>query len=196
MPQTLFALLGMILASLLAFSQQRNAVSNYSSMVGNEAELAASGAMMHVLELIGSRSFDERTTPDGIRAAGSLPSSANEFSHRDHFGGQPEDGCDLQEPFQTPSCDDVDDLHGYQDIVYVPFSSGLTLEFDVSISVSYAVEADMTAESPDRTRHKYVVVTAESDLLSNGRIQVERIISYDPNKAEADYEYQYGALDA
>ena len=70
MPQTLLALLAMILASVLSFNQQRGALSNYDHMIGNEIEMAASGALMTVLEFVGARSFDERTTPEGIASDG------------------------------------------------------------------------------------------------------------------------------
>jgi hypothetical protein len=195
MPQTMLALLAMILASLLAFSQQRNAVSNYDDMVGNEAEMAATGAMMHVLELIGSRSFDERTTPEGINTAGSLPLSANDFSQDGTFGGFDTGECNLQEPFRTPECDDIDDLDGYVGTASALFSSGLTMDFDVEIAVSYVQDGDISAPTTSRTRHKHVIVRASNRLLPHGTIQVERVFSYDPQKAEIDYENVHGALD-
>ena len=198
MPQTLLALLAMILASLLSFSQQRGALSNYEHMIGNEIEMAASGALMTVLEFVGARSFDERTTPAGIASAGAiLPVDESDLSLAASFGSgdRGASGCDLMEPFRTPDCDDIDDVDGLQEqTISVTLSTGLTLDFEIAIEVDYVTGEDMNAASASPTWNKRVIVTANSDLLPHGAISMERVFAYDPIEAESDYEDVYGPL--
>lgn len=197
MPQTLLALLAMILTSVLAFSQQQNVRNNYTHMVGNEIEMAASGAVMTVLEFIGSRSFDERTTPSAIEAAQTLPLDSTHLSAANRFGSYDRGtgGCDLMEPFRTPDCDDIDDLDGITgQTISVTLSTGLTLDFEVDVEVDYVAVADMDAPITTPTWFKRVIVSAANDLLPFGQIQMERIFAYDPIKAEADHDDDYGPL--
>ncbi len=192
MPQTLLALLAMIVTTLLAFSQQRNAIANYEHMVENEIEMAASGALMHVLELIGSRSFDERTTPEGLHAAGTLPASPTAFEIPALFGGHAPDKCNLEKPFLTPACDDIDDVHGADVVVPIRLANGNQIDFDVQVEVSYVSDVELSTVSLVPTYHKMAVVTATSDLLPHRTIELRRVFSYDPVKAEVDYEDTYG----
>ena len=199
MPQTLLALLAMILTSLLAFGQQRNVQSNYQHMIGNEIEMAASGAVMTVLEFIGSRSFDERTTPEGIHQAQTLPPDAAALSASNRFGSYDRGagGCDLMQPFVTPDCDDVDDLEGLTgQTISVTLSTGMTLDFEVGIEVDYVAVGDMETPVAGPTWFKRVIVTAESEMLPYGEIRMQRVFAYDPIKAEVDYENLYGPLGA
>ncbi len=199
MPQTLLALLAMILTSLLAFNQQQSVRNNYTHMVGNEIEMAASGALMTVLEFIGSRSFDERTTPAAIEAAQTLPADSTHFSAAHRFGSYDRgaSGCDLMAPYRTPDCDDIDDVDGLTgQTISVTLSTGLTLDFAVSVEVDYVGLDDMDRPITTPTFYKRVVVTAANDLLPYGRLEMVRIFAYDPLKAEADYEDVYGPLGA
>lgn len=189
----------MILTSLLAFNQQRGTMSNYSHMVGNEIEMAASGAAMTVLELIGSRSFDERTTPEGIHATETLPVDASSLSPFGQFGTHDRGnaGCNLMEPFQTPDCDDIDDVDGIQDqTISVTLSSGETIDFIISIEVDYVALDNMDVGTGTRSWNKRVAVRAVNQFLPYGEIVMERVFAYDPLKAEADYEDLYGPLGA
>ncbi len=198
MAQTLLGLLALVLASLVSFNQQRNSSSNYELMVQNEIEMAASGTIMRIMELIGSRSFDERSTPAGIDARNYLPEFDDDFVDVEQFGGvdRGASGCDLIEPFRTPDCDDVDDLNGLRSqLVNAELSTGRHLAFDVDVDVQYVKggEADEISEFP--TLHKLVEVRVESDYLPNGAISIQRVISYDPIKADLEYEEVYGPLE-
>ena len=198
MPQTLLALLAMILATLVSFNQQRNAVMTYEAMLDNEIEMAATGVFMHVMELIGGRSFDERTTPEGIHAAGTLPlDPAADFSAAGRFGSydRGSSGCDLEKAYVTPDCDDIDDLDGIRNaIVSARFDMNRSLDFEIDIDVDYVTDAAFQVASSVPTRHKRVVVWARNPFLPYGEIVLERVYSYDPIKAEMDYEAVYGPL--
>lgn len=199
MPQTLLALLALILASLISYNQQRNSASSYRTMVQHEVEMAASGTLTHALELIGSRSFDEHSTPEGIHASQQVPDGEEDFTQSSGFGGvgRGNDGCDLMGPYNTPECDDIDDVHGLQNQeVVTQISDGRSLTMNVDLDVKYVVSDQNHTESTDPTLHKLVRMSAESEYLPYGRITVERVFSYDPIKAEAEYEQVYGPIGA
>ncbi|HYE96008.1 MAG TPA: hypothetical protein VD962_07330 [Rubricoccaceae bacterium] len=199
MPQTLLAILGLGLTSLVAFNQQRASTQSYEAMIKNEFELAATGALMHVMEFIGARSFDERATPGGVRSANALPVGANDFVAISGFGAQDRGslGCDLLAPRNTPDCDDIDDTHGinWQPIT-ARLSDGRTLPFEVSVRVDYVTDDSLRVPSTTPTTHKRVVLTARTPYLPQYPqiAQVERVFSYDPNYTESSYESVYGPI--
>lgn len=197
MPQTLLALFALGLAALIGFNQQRVTSRSYQTMIENEVELASSGTLMHVMEMIAARSFDEQSTPSRIYERQQVPEDSTHFSMGSQFGvtDRGSQGCDLMRPGQTPACDDVDDLDGLRrQRVYLPLASGDSLGFDLDVNVFYVSGHDMETPSADRTRHKKVVVTARSINLpdhANNIVILERVVSYDPVKAEAEFEQQY-----
>lgn len=197
MQQTLLGVLALVLASLMSFNQRRSATNNYEAMVGNEIELAVTGSLTHVLEMVGSRSFDERSTPDGIDAVQGLPEEDSEFKELNDFGesDRGNNGCDLHKPFLTPQCDDIDDTHGLEDqVVLTELSTGLSIPVLVDVEVEYVVDREVETSSVDPTRHKRVVIRGESPHLPNGEIFLERVFSYDPLESEMDYEETFGPI--
>jgi hypothetical protein len=191
MPQTLLALLALALASLLTFNQQRLTVRSQQGMVGNEIELAAAGLASEVLELIGARSFDEETTPERIAAAsGVIPYSPSGFSDASSFGVA--GGCDYLVPANTPACDDVDDVGGSDwTPVAVGLARGRSLEFDIRTDVFYVASTTSMEPADAPTRHKRVILDVRSPYVTTGTgevLRVTRVFSYDPVKAEMDYE--------
>lgn len=191
MPQTLLALLALVLASFLSFNQQRLTVRSYQTMVSSELELAATGLASNVIEMIGARSFDENTTPEKIDAAGGLvPQSPLSFSTPGSFGMLGE--CDLLSPADTPGCDDVDDVHGDDwRAVPVDLAHGRSLDFEVRTQVYYVASTESMVPTSIPTLHKRVVMDIRTDHVpgaTEGIIRVTRVLSYDPIKAEMDYE--------
>jgi hypothetical protein len=194
MPQTLLGLLGLTLVTMLSINQQRVTTQGYQNRLHEEYDLAASGVMMHVMEMIASRSFDEYTTPDKLDAnnRSAYDMKGNDFTHRWGFGaaGREGDGCDLERPANTPGCDDVDDLDGIRNqVVYARLRGEKTLPFEVSIDVFYVDDDDLETPVAHRTKNKRVVLWAESPLRPGVElVRLERVISYDPVKADADFE--------
>lgn len=191
MPQTLLALLALALAGLLTFNQQRLTVRSQTNMVSNEVELAAAGLASEVMEFIGARSFDERSTPERIAdALGVVPDGPDAFTNASSFGYSGD--CDLLQPSNTPSCDDIDDLDdlGWTP-VYVTLAHGRTLDFEIKTDVYYVDSPSSMTPSSSRTRHKRVDMNLRSDYATAGEdgiLRVTRVFSYDPIKAEMDYE--------
>ncbi len=198
MGQTLLAILALVLASLVSFNQQRNSISNYENMVQNEIEMAAAGTIMHILEFAGSRSYDDHSTPGVMYSRNYLPKYDDDFVALDAFGAADRggSGCDLMQPFQTAQCNDVDDLDGLRAVpVNAELSTGQSLPFTVDIDVEYVMDREATQSSDESTLHKLVTVTAHSDYLPQGEVSIQRVVSYDPVKAELDYESVHGVLD-
>jgi hypothetical protein len=71
---------------------------------------------------------------------------------------------------------------------------GRTLPFTVDVDVDYVVDREVQTISAVPTRHKRVVLTARNEYLPHGQIILERVFSYDPIKAEMNYETVHGAL--
>ena len=195
MPQTLLALLALVLSSLLVFNQQRLTLRSQTNMVTDEAELAAAGLASEVIEFVGARSFDEESTPYAIYRSGEIPESPSAFSNASTFGAADRgtDGCNLLAPAATRECDDVDDVDGLGwTPVRVPLAGGRWLGFDVRTQVYYVDNTESMEPAGAPTLHKRVVMDIRSDHVvgdeADGLLRVTRVISYDPVKAAMDYE--------
>lgn len=195
MPQTLLALLALMLASLLTLNQQRLTLRSQTNAVTDEIELAAAGLASEIVAFIEARSFDENSTPDAIHSAQKVPASSTEFQQAAAFGAadRGDAGCNLLLPALTPECDDVDDLDG---IDWTPATIGLahdrTLDFEVRTAVYYVDDPKSMVKASGRTLHKRVVIDVRSPYVegdeADGLLRLTRVVSYDPIKAEMDYE--------
>lgn len=195
MPQSLLALLALALAALLGFSQQRAIVQSYEVRIRDEYAVAATGVLMHVLEMAAARSFDRQSTPDRIRALGRLP-GVGDFTPPSAFGS-PAGSCNLLEPWRTAQCRALEDLHGIErQPVTIPLASGRTMTFEISITVEYVDDADLSVPVPYPTANKRVTARAfAADVPRLGEIvRLERVVAFDPVKAEAEYEAVHGPL--
>ncbi|WP_412068143.1 hypothetical protein [Rubrivirga sp. IMCC43871] len=195
MPQTLLALFALVLASFLTFNQQRLTLRSHHNMVTDEIELAAAGLASEVIAFIDGRSFDEASTPSAIGDAnGQIPDDPSDFLLASTFGGDDNgsDGCNLVRPILTPDCDDVDDVHSQEWLeVDIQLAAGRSLEFLVRTQVYYVASPESMDEAPSPTRHKRILVDIRSPYLpeaTEGVYRATRVISYDPVKAEMDYE--------
>lgn len=199
MPQTLLGLFALVLASLIAFNQQRLTQQSYRAAIRDEVEIAASGTTQHLIEMIAARSFDEASSPARSFQNGGVPSTPSEFTTAGNFtGDRGTAGCNLMDPSLTPLCDDVDDLNGLRNVaVEARLSDGRTLPFTADVNVSYVTSPGATATSSSPTNHKRVDITIRSSMLpelANGVLTVSRVISYDPFKADADMESLCGSI--
>ena len=200
MPQTLLALLALVLASLLTFNQQRLTLRAHNNLVEDELELAAAGLASEIVALIEGRSFDEKTTPSAIADKnGKVPDNPNQFTDGDTFGAEDRgpDGCDLLRPALTEECDDVDDVSWDEDTgespwhdVEVDLSHGRSFPFGVRVQVYYVDDPNSMDEAASRTRHKRILIDVRSPFAGDdeGIYRATRVVSYDPVKAEMDYE--------
>ena len=201
MPQTLLALLALVLASFLTFNQQRLTLRSHQNLVSDEIELAAAGLASEVLAFVDGRSFDEESTPSAIGDEnGMIPEEPDEFTEGATFGptDRGADGCNLLHPALTPDCDDVDDVawdpddlddDGWRD-VEITLSHERTLPFEVRMQVYYVDGPESMVEADAPTRHKRILIDIRSPFAGDedGVYRATRVVSYDPIKAEMDYE--------
>lgn len=197
MPQTLLALLALSLSSLVVFNQQRLQMRAQTKMVSNELSLAGSGLASDLMEMIGARSFDEATTPEKIHLAAAVPESPSIFTSKSKITSESatQKKCDLLNP--TATCDDIDDVNGLSKAQYsVMLAEGRALDFEVSTKVIYVTNPEGDVESDVPTRHKKVTITVKSVHEKSGiePLVFSRVFSYDPIKAELDYERIYGPI--
>lgn len=204
MPQTFLGLLALALAALMAFSQQRATMQSYEMRLRDEHAVAGAGMLTQAMELIAARSFDAASTPAGIHALGRLP-NVGDFTLATNFGHSPPvnpDGssglCELLRPESTPLCMDVDDFHGttWQEVL-LPVGVDQEMPFQISISVAYVSDHNPEVFSSVPTHSKLVVIRARTPIrpAMGEVVRLERVITYDPVKAQAEYELIYGSLD-
>lgn len=198
MPQTMLAMLALSLAALLAFTQQRSTIQSFEERIRNEYTVAVAGLLTEIMELNAARSFDEASTPDWIFEQKRLP-TVDDFTVSEHFGRGHDDNfaCDLLVPVNTPLCNDVDDIDGITDqLVHVELDEGRQLRFKVSARVEYVDERNTSLVVAHPTHNKLVVLEAWSpDIPHRGRLaRLERVVSYDPIKAGAEFELVHGPL--
>ena len=195
MPQTLLALLALSLSSLLVFNQQRLTVRAQTQMVSNELALAGSGLSSDIMEMVGARSFDEGSTPEKIHAASAVPSNPAGFTSPATLGASPGVVCNLLVP--DGQCDDIDDIRGIEGEIYeVELTADRSLAFAVWTDVVYVTDAEGGEPSDVPTRHKKVTIEIKSlnDQSAAPPLTFARVFSYDPVKAEMDYERIYGPI--
>jgi hypothetical protein len=196
----MLALLALVLTSLISYNQQRLQRRAYEGMIRDELEVAATGTGQNVMELVAARAFDEVSVPATMNAAGLLdvPRVASAFSLGSAFGSTDRGtaGCDLRDPNATPDCDDVDDVDGVSGRINVDLGDGRFLPFDAIVRVEYVTgPADDAPVALVPTLHKRVSLVMSSPLIEEGErpiVSISRVVSYDPVKAEYDYERIYG----
>ncbi len=72
MPQTMLAILSMVVTTLFAFNQHRNVLSTRLNMVREDMAIRSTGVAVDILEEIGSMAFDESTRDKVVASASEL----------------------------------------------------------------------------------------------------------------------------
>src|SRR5690554_4630403 len=155
MPQTVLAILAMIVATLMGLQQQRGAVHRQMHQIRNELSMQSTAVAEDLIRAIGSKAFDQATADLG---EGQTITSPAALTHPSQFG-----------PYDTPD-DDIDDFHGSVGEEYkarairvVNTESGEvrddTLRFAVDVRVSYADEINVESVQTQRSKVKKVTVT-------------------------------------
>ena len=155
--QTFYAIIAMMLMSLFAVQQQRQALRVQMSMIDQEINTIANSIATERLEEIGSKHFDHATT------SGNVISTPSALASQDEFGVN----------IDADSNDDLDDFHG-SDVVVVRSIGGSNLLFTTSSIVDYVSAGSLNQTSATKTKYKMVTVTVTvSDELDESLYSVE-----------------------
>ncbi len=221
MPQTLLAISAIIIAGFLTLSQSEVSRRTTEAVITDQFELAVAGTLLHTMEFVDSRAFDEATTPQKLIARLGLKGKRMTAAERDtisfddllliqtdhlslpsSFG---EGQCDIEAPPST--CDDIDDIaDGVWRAVDLKTPEGDPLPVEVKVDVVYVKagaddEIDTPVGGSERTFHKRVEVIARSNVIKTPgggtrpiQVALRRVISFDPEVA-AEYLRREIALD-
>lgn len=143
MQQTLLALVAMLIATLLSFSQQQAAIQQQQQVVRAEVQQMALSVAQQSMEVIQARAFDAATedlssdeTIDDPAKFSSAPFTSN--NDCEAFGGSDE-------------CGDVDDFHEMKTAtVSYPLPGGRQFDFSVDVRLRY-VNKDLKCTHDDCT---------------------------------------------
>ncbi|SRR5690554_4512563 len=151
MPQTMLALLAVMIAALFSLNQQRGIMQTRLQMMRNEVATSGTGVAVDRLEEIRSMAFDEATKSEQKISSPAALTSKLTFTD------------------DAPPIDDVDDFDGsYVERFRVWMSD--TLWFGVETSVVYALEAQPdtpVADAFTRTKFKKATVKVYSLDIPN-----------------------------
>ncbi len=221
MPQTLLAISAIVITGFLTLSQGSISRKTTESVVKDQFELAVAGTLLHTMEFIDSRAFDEFTTPEKLRQRMGLPESMtsaerdtitfddltwirpNDFATVSSFGGA---DCNVENPLASPGCDDVDDISdGKWHPVNLKTPDGDPLPIEVKVDVTYvdaAAGEEIDAPVSQRTFHKRVEIYARSDdsqPWGGGsqpvEVRLRRVISFDTDVAAEYLRRSIGTTD-
>jgi len=163
MPQTMLAILAMMLFSLFAVQQQEKVYFAQSTMIRQTVSAMLNGAAVERLEEIGSKGYDQSIVDnETVTSTAELASAATGFGP----GNDP-----------TPE-DDIDDFHAALDTLYRAVGTD-SLSFHVESTVQYADEVNpsVPAAGGIKTKFKLVTVTVRSIDLEDLEATVSRSFS-------------------
>ena len=164
MPQTLLSIAGLLIVTLLSFSQQQTNLSTQQAAVRAEMQQMAIGVAKQSVEVVRARAFDD-STKSGDPPPSELTKPENFPTGKDcrAFGGG--DTCDSIEDFHemTPAIDSVS----------VP---GGTFAFEIEIEVHY-VDSDLNRDS-SRTERKEVTIRVRDDRGPNQEPLLHKPITF------------------
>ena len=159
MSQTLFAILALALAVMLALTVARSRVDANQTVEGQEATVYATDAGLELLDYIRSRPFDAATAGAGPDAP--LADRAALTPMPFASGGT------------YAAAADVDDFHGM-----LPHGVGIGgLQFQTSAAVRYMNESQLTTASPTQTYAKEVTVYVWGDAVPD-TLALSQVVTY------------------
>lgn len=168
MQQTMFALVALLIATLLSFNQKQAAVQHQQQVFQAEMTQMALGVANHAVQIVRARAFDVATagvTSDSIVAT----SNFTETPFITGYDCQPFGGGD--------TCNDIDDFHEMVTAT-VPFDyPGGSFDFDVDIEIKY-VDSNLQPTGGTRTSRKKIIVKVQDDPASGGSPRLPEPIEY------------------
>ena len=180
MPQTILAILGIVLLSTTTMTLHATRVHLQHRAIARELQEMGSALALEVMEVIRSREFDQAVI-DGSTSGS--PADLAHFSYQngtDHFSTG--NACSVFDAGMDV-CDDVDDFHAMAPAVLPFVLASDTVFFQVEVDVQYV--DDTLARHNGRTFNKQVTVYVQ-DIWPSGRdpylpakSELSRVFSYD-----------------
>ena len=168
MQQTLLALLALMTASFLSFTQMNAIVKSEREMVRSELEEMATGIAMQSMEVVRARLFDDALV--GIPADSSVDVS-------DFTPGPFTTGNECKPFGGTDTCDDIDDFHEMVPAT-VPFTlPDDQINFKVEVEVRY-VDSAMQPTGGTQTIRKEVVIYVQDIPPAGGEVMLKQPIEF------------------
>lgn len=158
MPQTMLALLGLMLVAQFTLAQYRDILHGQLVMIETEARTIAASIAMEHLGRVAAMPYDDATK------GGSALETPSALTAPPYFRAD------------APS-DDVDDFDGSARVVPRPAGSD-TLWFDIRTDVSYADElnANLVASNPTKLKRIVATVSTRNVALAD-TVRLERLVS-------------------
>ncbi len=163
MPQTMLAILAMMIFSLFAVNQQERVYIAQKAMIRQAVTVMLNSAAVERLEEISAKGYDQATVDDET-----ISSSAELSSSTSGFGPGTDHTAE----------DDLDDFHTATDTLYRAVGTD-SLGFVVVSEVAYASEANPAelAAAGTKTKYKLVTVTARSLTMPELEVTISRSCS-------------------
>ncbi len=158
MSQTLLAFLAFMVATQVAFNQQRAALQSQIQMVNSEVTNLATSAGLDILTEISALDFDSATS------GGAVVTDASNLSSLPFTSGG-----------TFADADDIDDVHEIQTYTYQTELADIS--FDVEFEVRYVNEADVSVVENSQTFAKEVVLTLDNPNLFTP-ITISQVYTY------------------
>lgn len=156
MPQTILAILAMVVATLFAHQQQRNYLHTQIKAMRNEVALQGTAVAEDVLGEIGAMAYDRETAKlsDGQKLNSPYELTSLPFEAQDPLA--------------------IEDFHD-QTLDRQRVFRGNTLHFKVEVDVAYVDPVDMETEQTSQTKAKKATATVyNTDIKQPVKIRVSR----------------------
>jgi len=163
MPQSMLAVLALILFSLFAVQQQQRVYVTQNNMIRQAISGMLNGVAVERLEEIAATAYDQKVSDNETLTSASGLSSTAAFGPGNDAIAE----------------DDVDDFHTATDTLYRAIGTD-SLGFVVYSEIQYASEGnpEQPATTGQRTKYKLVVVTARSLTLPDlSEVRVKQSVS-------------------
>ena len=152
MPQTMLAILSMVVTTLFAFNQHRSVLSTRLNMVREDMAIRSTGVAVDILEEIGSMPFDEATRDKVINTSSEL----TQLERLDIHGRNTEFSI-----ADSSNARDIDDFNG-RFLDRARTLKGKNIGFRAESVVSYINPTDNTTEVSYPTKLKKVTIKVYS----------------------------------
>lgn len=160
MPQTMLAVLSMVVTTLFAFNQHRNVLNTRLNMVKEDMAIRSTGVAVDVLEEIGSMSFDESTRDNSVDNSSDLTDV-----HETSFQQLAQYEQSVQENMESGGANDIDDFNGAI-MQRTRTLNEKTLGFRAEAIVRYVDPIDSSTEVNYPTKLKKVTIKVFSQNIA------------------------------